>query len=1545
MQPRDSDTDVALGGSWSASLEEIFDEHAELRDLIVQMQETGDIGVLGGLLERLHNLLQAHFEREEHDDGMLRMMREASPEHRRNGAVLSREHPKILAAVRELIGRVRTDEPIPLAVAEREIGSILSRLSDHDANETDLIRSITSVDASAATRARETRSKALEVNLRRTAVQVVIPEEQKVLMEVTAGFAGVSENTKKLLWEINHRYVGWAQTLEDLHRRAMGDFAHHIAHERAPEAIGVFCDLYAKISEQATPVALRETAARKFLYYLEKVVRDSGDRLPHVVPPLDAALDRMEAIFGRDPRLAALASPRVKHLAATLAAAGGEAAAGLAERSLQLLAGTLSEVYQQWLERIDPVTWWRKRTGASSDTPVPAKLAVISHSHLRECLDELVELEAEDSDGAARADTLLSLPDNARIERGYLDAANCIEAPGNTVWQNRLQRIHWLIDVLSVDGLASVHEQALSEVSHSYLDVLRSADAVHLEEVVRETFATLRRSVLATSRSGLNLISKIGLEVQATGNRELFEVVIDEILAWDFPDPDFTGFTDDWRVQVDPAHLRAIRTYLSLIEGNPEFCRPLIAALVVHLRVGGVFIADTDLFQKDISRLLNSGIGPVYHQIIHLLKIFPVYFSDIGAEGELRDVSSHIDEIRGRKDPLCHFLRKQCHVESNPFVIRLIEEIGRFWATGDVDGLRPYVPPALLEGLDVADDEYAGLHAVFAELTAGDEVEALFQLDVEAVEERVRRSQAGRALDREKVVLLFKLRRLMGRKYELDHDDLLERLSVANVVSSHEHARLRSALESGECQEALTILLDVLERLKKVVTSDEKTEGYEDVYHKRHIAAGIPSMYGRYREEKFEAIGLSFRIESMANALFERLFAEARLEFVTRNTLLKVADWLRLILRALRVDGSRGRGLATGTAMLDQALLAEGFRVDQFINIFQLLSRSVENLIRIRFIDVYENALERIVHDMLERGQLPGDESGGTQETVLKVSESFFRDLIAASFGLQQLDNLIGKVLRMMVQSRDRFDRNTLGLIMSYDAERSFVEISPEVGPHDGAIYMGNKGYAIKRLAHDGLPVPDGFILTTEVFRSHEAIRRCEELRREVHDQIRRKIERLESRCDAKFADPDNPLLLSVRSGAAISMPGILDTFLNVGISVEVAEGFARRSGSPWAAWDAYRRFVQGWGMGHGISRDGFDALMRAAKQEVGIAKKSGFEPEKMRDLALRYRDYVLDNGVEIPADPYEQLFTCIDLVLDSWHSETAQSYRSAVQIAAEWGTAVVVQNMVYGNLSKRSGTGVVLTCDPRRTSGDVRLHGDFIAQGQGDDVVSGLVETFPISEKQRLTEAKGGDLSLEKDFPAIFEALNRHACALIYRHGMFHQEIEFTFESEQPEDLFILQTRDAVLSQETMVPAFIPSEKLDSAKVATGIGVAGGALSGRVAHTIEDITNLRGQHPEDAILLLRPDTVPEDIPLILRTDGMVTAIGGATSHAALVAQRVGRTCVVGCRQLEVFDDQRRSQLAGRTVSTGDFISINGSDGSVYLGKHPSTTVRRQRLT
>ena len=1366
-------------------------------------------------------------------------------------------------------------------------------------------------------------SSALEVNLRRTAVPVVIPPEHEVLLEVTAEYRGIHESTRRLLHEINHEFVGWADTLEDLHRRATSDFPYHVGHARAAEAVEVLFGLYARAIRDASPESLRETAARLASTYAEKVASGAGQHLERILPALDRGLEQLAAAFG-PAGAPAHVSPVLGRLVETLASLAPDSPA--AGRARSLLARSLERTYEDWLAREDPRLFF-------ADAPAGEALCEIEHASLRRRQKTLAGLDPADPVSAA---ALRALPDTGEIERGYLEVARGLA--------ERPIRVRWLVHMLARDDLGSLHEAAVSELSHLCSELLASASRDEVERFVRDVFGALRGSAFSESHGAMSLIAKVGAEVLRGGEPRAAAAVIEEILASDFPTPEFSGFSDEWQIRVNPAHLRAIRTYLAVIEASPESARPLIEALVIHLRIGGVMIADTDLFQKDVSRLLNSGIGPVFHPVKHLLRLFPVYYDEIGAEGELRDVSSRIDEVEGRRDPLCHFLRKQCHVESNPRLVDFTEAVAGYWATGQQEPLEPYLPPPLRERL--ADPGLRGaLGDVMAELAGGaGHWRSLLDLPVEALEARLASVRNGRPVDREKIALLFRLRRLVIRKYGVDHDDLLERLAAFGRMDEGLLGRLRDALSEGRTEDALDALLSVLEALKGLMTREEQTEGVEDIYRKRHIAVGIPSLYGRYREEKFDAAGLTFRAGSLANRLFDELLGSDRIDCLHQETLRTVARWLQQMLRAIRVDGCEGRGLTMGLAMLEQALASGRTTVDQYLNVFQVLSRSVEQLVRIRFLDAYEGPSERLLPRLVERGVLAREPGETPEEVALKASEQLLRDLISGSLGLQQLDSLLGRVVRSLVDARERLTPENLELLLSYDPQRCCVPIDPSDHPLDGPIHLGNKGYLVKRLACDGLPVPPGFILTTEVFRCAPAIRAWPGLRREVEARIRSRIHRLEAATGLVLGDPQRPLLLSVRSGSAISMPGMLDTLLNVGINEEIAAGFAEHSGSPWGAWDAFRRFLQLWGMGHGLERDDFDALMRDSKTHFGAEKKKNLSSDQMREVAFRYRDLLRERGVAIVDDPWPQVMGCVDLVLDSWHSAKARLYRRELQIAEAWGTAVVLQSMVYGNLNERSGTGVVLTADPRQPSGAIRLQGDFIVQAQGDDVVSGLVETFPVSEEQRLAEGAGASCSLEKDFPGLYEALLRHARTLIHEQGMFHQEIEFTFESDDPADLYILQTRDSVMSQVASIPAFVPSDRLERSWLAAGIGAGGGALSGRVAHNVEDVEMLRRLFPDDNIILLRPDTVPDDLPLLIEADGMVTALGGATSHAAVAAQRLGRTCVVGCRALSVDERERRSVLAGRALETGEFISINGVDGSVYLGQHPSIMVRRQRL-
>ena len=1378
-------------------------------------------------------------------------------------------------------------------------------------------------------------TRALDTNLAKTAVEVVVPKEHLVLLDISSGWFGIHRGTEELLREVHHRYASWPQTLADVHRRATGDFNYYNRHERGPEALAVYCDIYARIVEEATEPAVRANAVRLWLQYLEILATRSGERRDENLVVVRTALSRMAPSVEGSPELAAAASSRLRRLAEALAAPPEAGAGPVLDDALGLLSATLREVYRTWISREDPVWRYREVIAASKDEPVPEPIERISHARLREHLRDLTAFT-----GAGlreRVPDLLSLPDDREIVQAHLDAAQAVAADAETP-SGLLSRIHWLLRLLEQDGLAAVHDPALRGVNRLCSRLVAEGAGEGQQVLVHELFALLRRVGLPRTRAVNELVGSVGALAMASGDPDLVVAFIGEILDFDFDYPGFSGFTPEWGVRVDPAHLRGIRMYLRMIEADPSAASPLVAALVVHLRLGGVFILDTELFQRDVSSLLGCEVGPVYLLVKQLLKVFPVYFNEIGAEGELRSTSTRLDEIEERHDPLCHFLRKQSHVECNPLLAPFAEEIFRFWATGDPAPLGRFIPDVVMKDLLAGEGAHPGPRAVAARLAESeggvDRVLASEPADIDA---RLAELPAADPVGREKVSLLFRVRREIRRKYALDHADALHRLREFRRVDAHLVAALEEALGRNESETALELLLSVLERLQEIILSPGAVEAFEDIYLKRHIAAGIPSMYGSYREDRFEAAGLTFRLESLAGALFERVITDEELGALDRDRLRAVARWLHLLLRALRIDGYRAQGLAHCLSMLDQAVETDGVTVAQYINIFQLTSRSIETLVRARILDAYEDPTRRIVGRMIERGVLAPPPADG-QWATLKISETFLRDLIAESLGLQRLDVLVGRVLGALREQRD--GRPRVPVAAPFDLDSWIVAFGAGEEPRGGIISVGNKGFMLARLLHLGFRVPSGFALTTELARHPEGLAGTEGIPPPVVARIRDQVARLERLAGRRLGDATSPLLLSVRGGAPVSMPGMLESFLNVGINETIAEGMAAMPRYSWAAWDSYRRFLQFWGMSHGLGRHHFDELMSEAKQRHGVPKKALLAPSRMREVAQRYRTLVEDHGLRVVEDPFAQVLACVERVRRSWHSEHAHLYRRALHISDEWETAVLVQRMVFGNLDAGSGTGVFLTRHPQHESGSREPYGDFVVQGQGDDVVAGLVETHPITESQRRREATHSPLSLERDFPAIFGELAAMGRTLVQDHGMNHQEIEFTFESARPEDLFILQTRDTVLASGLLVPAFEPTPELEAARIAAGVGVGGGALSGRVAHTAGDVADLRRHHPADDIILLRRDTVPDDIPLMLHVGGLLTSLGGATSHAAVAAKRAGKTCVVGCRPLQVSVRDGRSRIGDHELLTGDRLSIDGVDGSVYTGTHSIAEVR-----
>ncbi|HDZ24298.1 MAG TPA: hypothetical protein ENH70_07145, partial [Desulfobacteraceae bacterium] len=536
-------------------------------------------------------------------------------------------------------------------------------------------------------------------------------------------------------------------------------------------------------------------------------------------------------------------------------------------------------------------------------------------------------------------------------------------------------------------------------------------------------------------------------------------------------------------------------------------------------------------------------------------------------------------------------------------------------------------------------------------------------------------------------------------------------------------------------------------------------------------------------------------------------------------------------------------------------------------------------------------------------------------------------------YWLQQLDLFLGRILKTLFHQSHELPKESLRLLLSYDPQKAITPIHPVKKGLPDIIHLGNKGLNLTRIKNYGLPVPPGFIITTEVFRCREIVDHYLPAKKNLDQQVALELVGLERLTGKKFGDPENPLLLSVRSGSSISQPGMMDTFLDVGIDETIVLGLVAQTGNEWFGWDTYRRFLQSYGMAFGLSRDDFDAIIDDFKQRLGVPYKKDFTGQQMRDITLTYKSLIQENGIESESSHFGQLNVAIQKVFDSWHTKKAETYRRIMGISDDWGTAVTVQAMVFGNFSRESGAGVFFTHNPRWSGDMLMLWGDFTPGNQGEDVVSGLVKTHAISKRQAEIENRQSEMTLEARFPDVYQTMRKWAKDLVYERRWSPQEMEFTFEGPGTEDLFCLQTRDMVMRERKKVYSFDTVQEKPVRFLGHGIGVSGGAMTGRVVFSLEEIKHWRKAEPGTSLIIVRSDTVPDDIREIHEADGLLTARGGSTSHAAIVAHRLGKTCVVGCADLICMEKQRACSLNQKHLKSGDWVSIDGLEGSVYSGQ------------
>ena len=493
---------------------------------------------------------------------------------------------------------------------------------------------------------------------------------------------------------------------------------------------------------------------------------------------------------------------------------------------------------------------------------------------------------------------------------------------------------------------------------------------------------------------------------------------------------------------------------------------------------------------------------------------------------------------------------------------------------------------------------------------------------------------------------------------------------------------------------------------------------------------------------------------------------------------------------------------------------------------------------------------------------------------------------------------------------------------------------------------LGGKGANLAEMTSLGLPVPQGFTISTEACTQYYEDGR--QINDEIRAEIMKNIDILEETTGKKFGDKENPLLVSVRSGARASMPGMMDTILNLGLNEDVVAVIAEKSNNPRWAWDCYRRFIQMYSdVVMEVGKKYFEELIDKMKADRGVTQDVELTADDLKELASQFKaEYKAKIGADFPSDPKEQLFGAIKAVFRSWDNPRANVYRRDNDIPYSWGTAVNVQSMAFGNMGDDCGTGVAFTRDP--ATGAKGLFGEFLTNAQGEDVVAGVRTPMHIQE-------------MAQKFPEAFEEFKK-VCSTLENHYRDMQDMEFTVEHGK---LFMLQTRngkrtaqaalkiacdlvDEGMRTEEEAVAMIDPRNLDTLlhpqfdakalKAATpigkGLGASPGAACGQIVFTADDAAAWKAQGKK--VVLVRLETSPEDITGMKASQGILTVRGGMTSHAAVVARGMGTCCVSGCSDIAMDEANKKFTLAGKTFHEGDVISIDGSTGNIYDGEIPT---------
>lgn len=977
------------------------------------------------------------------------------------------------------------------------------------------------------------------------------------------------------------------------------------------------------------------------------------------------------------------------------------------------------------------------------------------------------------------------------------------------------------------------------------------------------------------------------------------------------PAPKISGFSHEtWAEIKNPLHLERLSKFLDIIKLS-TFFKEILVKVICNLYVAGVFIPDDKIFQREISKYLNSDVireNFLLHYM--LLKKLPVYYHEVGATGRLRDDTTEIDSWGD--DIVLYFIRKQVHANASNHLIQVVEEVIRSWVYNDPDFLKGSVPDDVLKGVNtVMLERYSSaIRPLFESLGVLD-AEGLYPEKIPVVSESVfnngLKQLAASDETKAKIFLLCRIYTELVNKYSLVTGDIGKEDIVSQIAGYTNRLRY----------------------LKGIITSPEKTRPEESLYFKRHIAFGIPSVMGSYHEPKFDALAETLRIEERIRALHDVINIDMKNK---GNDCARqdIKQWIYCLgtlndLLDLHDLGNFQIG------EVEVILKENELHLSQIIDLLRICQKEITWMVE--FLNrTFHRPLMEILKDF-PREDLPEYLRALNPEDtsfINKASDVVMRALMNSITGFFELDRLLNNFIdtlsaRIRSESDEQFylpdRRETENEYFSLDelSDNDAMRLSPVIG---------NKAKNLVYLRNKGLLIPDGVVFPAHRTHNYETYTGSSSFL----TVLRSAVKEIEERTGNIFGGNKGPLFLSVRSGSYISMPGILSSILYCGMNENTIDAFIENTGNPWLAWDSYSRFIEHYGtVVYDLDIKIFEMIMDNYMQEQGVPAKEDLQAEQLKEISGLYLIELNRMNKRIPEDVYEQLRESVEAVYRSWYSERSVQFRKAMGISEHWGTSVMLMQMIYGNDSG-SGASVFFTRKP--FSLKEGIYGDTKERATGSELVYGRTVNRPLLRQQALKQQK----SLEEMDPQLFKKHEDLAHRIEQAMRGLPQEVEATYTKKTDGErvIYVLQTRRMEFHR-GFTRRFDDICRMESNIISRGVGVHGSALSGVATFSSSPgvIRKLR-QDVNLPIILLRKEASTDDVSLMTEIDGVITITGGATSHAAILAQKFNLTAIVGCSDMKIETDERgefTAKIGKADIKEGDPISLDGSTGLVYSGQ------------